>query len=69
MGIIRPPRTRCYLRPGRAAVVATGLYLVLSATSLRAGFAILFGVSGILPLITGSVVLLRFLLMPAVPGE
>ena len=54
---------------GGLLMAATGVLLAFSGVSLQIGFAILFGFQGLLALISGAVVFLRFLREPLEPGE
>lgn len=54
---------------GGVVVAAAGISVALSGVSLETGFAILFGVQGLLAVISGSVVFWRFIRQPGEPGE
>lgn len=54
---------------GGLLMAATGIGVALSGVSLEAGFAILFGFPGILAVISGVVVFVRFVRGPIDPGE
>lgn len=54
---------------GGALVATTGIAIALAGVSLQIGFAVLFGFQGLLALISGAVVFLRFMWQPAEPGE
>jgi hypothetical protein len=54
---------------GGVIMAATGIYLAFSGVSLNAGFAILYGLIGLLSLISGCVVLLLLVRQPAQEGE
>ena len=54
---------------GGLLMAATGIWLAFSGVSPQMGFAILFGFQGLLALISGAVVFLRFLREPVEPGQ
>jgi hypothetical protein len=54
---------------GGVLMAATGILLAFSRASLEVGFLILYGLIGLLSLISGSMVLLLFLRQPAEPAE
>jgi hypothetical protein len=54
---------------GGVGMAATGIVLAFSKVSLEVGFAILYGVIGLLLFVSGSVVLLLLLRKPAKSGE
>ena len=54
---------------GGVVMAAAGLLLAFSGVSLPAGFAILFGFLGLMALVSGSVVLVRFIRRPIGAGE
>ena len=54
---------------GGLLMAVTGIGVALSSISLETGFAILFGLQGILALISGAVVFLRFIHGPIDAGE
>jgi hypothetical protein len=54
---------------GGMLMAATGITLAFSGVSLQIGFAVLFGSQGVLALVSGAVVLLRFIRQPAEAGE
>jgi hypothetical protein len=54
---------------GGVLIAATGMVLAASGVSLQTGFAILFGFQGLLALISGGVVFLRFIRQPIDPGK
>lgn len=54
---------------GGMIMAATGIYLAISGVSLDVGFAILYGLIGLLSLVSGCVVLLLFVRQPAQEGE
>jgi small-conductance mechanosensitive channel len=54
---------------GGVIMAATGIYLAFSGVSLTVGFAILYGLMGLLSLVSGCVVLMLFLRQPAEAGE
>lgn len=54
---------------GGVLMAATGIFVALYGVSLQIGFAILFGFQGILALISGGVVFLRFIRQPIETGE
>ena len=54
---------------GGVAMAAAGLLLAFSGVSLPAGFAILFGFLGLMWLVSGAVVFVRFIRRPIGAGE
>ena len=64
-GIRRPRRMVIY----GIVMAATGLSAAFSEVPLLIGFTILFGVQGLVTLITGGVVFLRFMRKPVEAGE
>jgi hypothetical protein len=54
---------------GGAIMAAAGIVVAFARVSLEAGFVILYGLMGLLSLISGCAVLLLFLRQPAEPGE
>lgn len=54
---------------GGVLMAAAGIAIALAGVSLQIGFAVLFGFQGLLALISGAVVFLRFMRQPAEPGE
>jgi hypothetical protein len=54
---------------GGVLMAATGIAIAFAEVPLQMGFAILFGFQGLLALISGAVVFLRFILRTAEPGE
>jgi hypothetical protein len=53
---------------GGVLMAVTGIVIAFSGVSLQIGFAVLFGFQGLLALISGGVVFLRFIRQPAEPG-
>jgi hypothetical protein len=54
---------------GGVLMAATGMVVAFSGVSPEVGFAVIFGFQGLLALISGSVVFLRFIRQPIEPGE
>lgn len=54
---------------GGVLMAATGIVIAASGVSLQTGLAMLFGFQGLLALISGGVVFLRFIRQPIEPGE
>jgi hypothetical protein len=54
---------------GGALMAVTGLVVAFSGVSLEIGFAILFGFQGLVTLIAGGLVFLRFIRQPIETGE
>ena len=54
---------------GGVLMAVTGAAIAFSGVSLPIGFAMLFGLLGLLALVSGSVVFFRFMRQPAEPGE
>ena len=54
---------------GGVIMAASGIFVALSGVSLTVGFAILYGLMGLLSLVSGCVVLMLFLRQPAEAGE
>ena len=54
---------------GGVLMAATGMVIAFAGVSLQIGFAVLFGFQGLLALISGGVVFLRFIRQPVEPGE
>jgi hypothetical protein len=54
---------------GGAIMAATGILLAIARVSLEMGFTVLYGLMGLLSLISGCVVLLFFLRKPAEAGK
>jgi hypothetical protein len=54
---------------GGVLMAATGIVVASAGVSLPAGFAILFGFAGLLALVSGGVVFLRFVRQPIERGE
>jgi hypothetical protein len=54
---------------GGVLMAATGIAIAFSGVSLQIGFAILFCLQGLLALISGGVVFLRFIRQPIEPGD
>lgn len=54
---------------GGVVVVAAGMFLAFSGVSLQIGFAILFGFQGLMAVVSGAVVFLRFIRRPIGTGE
>jgi hypothetical protein len=54
---------------GGVVMAATGILVAFSRVSLGLGFTILYGLMGLLSLVSGSVVLLLLMLKPAGAGE
>lgn len=54
---------------GGVLMAATGMVIAFAGVSLQIGFAVLFGFQGLLALISGGVVFLRFMRQPVEPGE
>jgi hypothetical protein len=52
-----------------ALMAATGMILACSGVSLDRGFAILYGFEGVVCLVSGGVVCLRFMRQPLETGE
>jgi uncharacterized membrane protein len=50
-------------------MAATGIVLAFSGISLQPGFAILYGVIGLLLFVSGTVAFLTLITKPAEPGE
>jgi len=50
-------------------MAATGVFLAVAGVSLEIGFAILLGFQGLVTLVSGSVVFLRFIRQPTETGE
>ena len=54
---------------GGALMAATGICVALSGVSLQIGFAILFGLQGLVALVSGCAVFLRFMRQPHAAGD
>jgi len=54
---------------GGVSMAAAGVLVALSGVSLMAGFAILFGFYGLIALVSGGVVFLRFIRQPIETGD
>jgi hypothetical protein len=54
---------------GGVLMAATGMVVAFAGVSLEIGFAVIFGFQGLLALISGGVVFLRFIRQPIEPGE
>lgn len=54
---------------GGVLMAATGIVIAFAGLSLEIGFAVLFGFLGLLALISGGVVFLRFIRQPIEPDE
>ena len=54
---------------GGVLMAATGFVVAFSGVSLEVGFTILFGLQGLVSLVSGGVVMLRFLRQPVEAGE
>jgi len=54
---------------GGAIMAAAGIALAVGRVPLLKGFTVLFGLTGVLSLVSGCIVLLVFLRRPAEPGE
>jgi hypothetical protein len=52
-----------------AVMATTGVLVAFSRVPLEVGFAVVFGVQGLITLVAGGVVLLRFLRQPLEPSE
>lgn len=54
---------------GGALMAMTGMVMAFAGVSLQIGFALVFGLPGLLTLLSGAVVFLRFIRQPVEPGE
>ncbi|HTQ53102.1 MAG TPA: hypothetical protein VMI94_01505 [Bryobacteraceae bacterium] len=54
---------------GGVLMAATGMVVAFAGVSLEIGFAVIFGFQGLLALISGGMVFLRFIRQPIEPGE
>jgi hypothetical protein len=54
---------------GGVVMAVAGILIAFSGVSLLMGFAMLFGFTGLLALVSGGVVFFRFMRQPAEPGE
>jgi hypothetical protein len=54
---------------GGVLMAVMGAVIAFSGVSLQIGFAMLFGFTGLLALVSGGVVFFRFMRQPAEPGE
>ncbi|HMD71832.1 MAG TPA: hypothetical protein VKF41_10840 [Bryobacteraceae bacterium] len=54
---------------GGVLMAVAGILTAFSGVSLQIGFAMLFGFTGLLALVSGGVVFFRFIRQPAEPGE